>query len=251
MGISELIVAATFFSVFAALAIVRRQIERGQQTYSLRSLTAFNALRRQVGMALESGRPPLLALGRGALHTTAGPVSVAGLQVLHELAEGTGRGQLTPQVMIGAATLLPVAQDDLNRVADESVERHENINSVQFIADESFPFTYAAGTSSHIEREAPVASIAVGHFGSEIALIGEAASRNGIEQIMGSDDPTAIAISVATTENSLWGEELFAAGAYLRQAPWDLAAIRIQDLLRWFLIAALLVATIVHLLGIS
>lgn len=249
MSLSELIVVAVFIIVVGALVAVRRHIETGGQTVALRQLVAFRALRRQLGMALESGRPPLFALGRGELHTTAGPVSVAGLQILQELVETSGRGQLTPQVMIGAATLLPIAQDSLRRETEEDLVPQGGVSNFQFVADEAFPFTFAAGTGASIERKEAIASIAVGRFGQEIAIIGEAAQRSGMEQVMGSDDPAAIAISVASTENTLWGEEVFASGAYLRQTSWDLAAVRVQDILRWLLIAALLLGAIVNFAG--
>jgi len=252
MGIPELIVIATFFSIFGALALVKRQIQNGQRSsFGLRSLVAYSALRRQIGMAVESGQPPLVTPGRGPLHTAAGPASIAGLHVLQSLARTSRNGQLAPQVTVGSATLLAIAQDSFRRDTDDSTQPQDYRDNVQFIADESFPFAYAAGTADTIERGNVANSIAVGHLGSELALIGEAASRKDMSQIMGSDDPLAIAIAVASTENSLWGEEIFVASAYLHKSAWNLAAVRIQDVLRWLVIVALIGAAIIQLLGQS
>lgn len=251
MGIPELIVLATFFSIFGALALIKRQIQTGQRSFGLRTLTAYSALRRQIGMAVESGYPPFVTPGRGPLHTNAGPASIAGLHVLQSLTGMSRNGQLAPQVTVGSATLLPIAQDSFRSDADDGTQRQDGRDNVQFIADESFPFAYAAGTADIIERGNVANSIAVGRFGAELALIGEAASRKELRQIMGSDDPSAIAIAIASTENSLWGEEIFVAGAYLHKSAWNMAAVRIQDVLRWLVIAALIGAAALHLLGLT
>lgn len=250
MGVVELITAATFLLGLVIMVALMRCVESGGERLPLRPLPALQALRRQVGMALESGYPPLFALGRGALHTSAGPASVAGTQLLQELAESSGRGQLTPQVTVGAATLLPIAEESLRRALDESQEAEGDQTNVRFIAEDVFPFTYAAGTADAIERENIVSTIAVGRFGSELAIIAEAANQRGVEQLMGSDDPAAIAIAFAATENSLWGEEIFAAGAYLRENAWGIAAVRTQDILRWLLIIASLGAALIHILDL-
>lgn len=246
----ELIVVAIIVAVLAGLILKKRQIEAGQRSYSLRSLSAFRTLRHQVGMALESGNPPLLALGRGPLHSESGPTSIAGLAFLRELASSSDRGQLTPRVAVGSATLLPIAQDVLKQVTEENAGSTQGEPSVQFIADETYPLAYAAGTANEIERDRIAGSIAVGRFGAELAIIGEAASRNEVSQVMASDNPDAIAVAIASTKDSLWGEEIFAAAAYLRQSSWDLAAVRIQDLLRLIVIAFLLGATFLRLLGL-
>ncbi len=251
MASPELFITAAILISFGLLLLVRRRIAQSQETVRLRPLPALRSVRRQAGLALESGKPPLIALGHGSLHTAAGPVSVAALQLLQEMAESSGRGQLTPQLMLGAATLLPLVQDGLNAGRATTGDAQDTPLNVQFVAEDGFPITYGAGASVAIESADVVSSVAVGRFGAEIALIGEAASRNQIEQLMGSDDPSAIAVAIASTENSLWGEEIFAAGAYLRDTDWHRAAIRTQDLLRWILIAALSAAAAVHLLGLA
>lgn len=250
MGISEIIVTAAFVAVLGLLIFVKRGLQRGQQSFSLRRLLPFQALRRQVGMSLESGDPPLFALGRGALQGSGGMASIASLQLLQELTESSGRGQVTPQVFVGAATLLPIAQDTVRRAAEEGAESQEQEASVRFVAEDAFPIAYAAGTANAIDRESVVSSIAMGRFGQELALIGEAASRRGVEQLMGSDDPEAIAIAYASTENHLLGEELYVAGAYLRETDWDLAAVRTQDILRWLLIIAIIAAAILQIVDL-
>jgi hypothetical protein len=251
MGVTELTVILFFIIVVGSLLLFQRRIEDGTGSVRLRPIAAYEAVRKQLGMAMESGRRPFLTLGSGSLHSEAGPTSVASLRVLDEQVETTARGQLSPLVTVGAGTLLPLASHRLALAGDE----HTRASSAptpraQFIADEASPFAYAAGTADIIQNENLQNSIAVGRFGTELALIGEAVSRAGMEQVMGSDEPAAIAIALANTENSLWGEEIFAAGAYLRGTSPLLAAARTQDVLRWLVTAALLITTVLHLLGV-
>lgn len=248
MGVTELIVIITFLFVAGALVVIRR----GPLNVRLRPIRAYQALQHETGMAIESGRYPMVALGSGQLHTQAGPASIAGLLVLQDLAESSGQGQVSPRATVGASTLLPIALDNLRNAADEKAQPQGfRPDTVQFVADDAFPFTYAAGTANEVGRKEAGNSIAIGRFGAELAIIGEAASRSNARQIMGSDDPSAIAIATASTENSLWGEEIFAAGAYLKESASYLAQVKVQDLLRWLVIIALLVISGLHLLGLT
>ncbi len=248
MGVTELIVVITFFSVGVALILLSRR----SLNYRLRPISAFQALRHEPGMAIESGRHSLLALGSGQLHTQAGPASIAGLLVLQRLAQASGQGLVAPRATVGASTVLPIALDQVRIASDENSEQQAvRPDSVQFLADDTFPFTYAAGTADVVERKEAGNSIAIGRFGAELAIIAEASSRGNLRQIMGSDDLSAIAIATASTENSLWGEEIFAAGAYLNESASSLAPVRVQDVLRWLAVLALLVTAALHLLGLT
>ncbi len=248
MGATELIIIVTFASVAVALIILGRR----SLNYRLRPISAYQALRHEPGMAVESGRHSLLALGNGQLHTQAGPASIAGLFVLQRLAQASGQGLVAPRATVGASTVLPIALDHVRTASEENPEQQAvRPDSVQFLAEDTSPFTYAAGTADVVERKEAGNSIAIGRFGAELAIIAEASARGNVRQIMGSDDLSAIAVATASTENSLWGEEIFAAGAYLNESASSLAPVRVQDVLRWLVILALLVTAVLHLLGLT
>lgn len=251
MGVTELTVLGIFVLVVVLLILVQWQARRNGDPFALRPIAAYDALRAQKGMVMESGRRLLLNLGSGSLHTSAGPTSLMGVEVLDRVADTTGRGQLSPLATVGAATLLPLANDKLRNEGETSaLLPQDDVTRTQFIADESYPYAYAAGVADIIQQSNLESSIALGRFGPELALIGEAAARSGVAQVMGSDDPTAIAIALATTENHIVGEELFAAGAYLRATPSRLAGVRVQDLLRWLVIVALLLVAVLRMIGL-
>jgi hypothetical protein len=111
------------------------------------------------------------------------------------------------------------------------------------------PTSYAAGTLPIIYDEQISATVLAGHFGSESALITDAAERNGSLTLAGSDNITAQAVFVASAQEPLIGEELYAAGAYINAGPIHVSSLRAQDIFRWVLIIAILVGAVMKMLG--
>jgi hypothetical protein len=250
MGNLELLVLAIILLVTALMYLAVRQLRSGQR-FPLRDLGAYATFRRQVDLAVESGRHPHVTLGRGGLQTIYGPTSVAALEMLQHVGQVNGRSGIAARATVGDATLLPVVQDQL-RSAYGRADRRVTIGfeDVQFLADAAFPFVYAAGVSEAMEREETGNSVIAGHFGTEIALIAEAAQRNDLGQVFATDDPLAMALATAASPDVLWGEELFAAGAYLQAEPIQVASVRAQDMTRWLLAALILGLAFFRLLGL-
>ena len=219
--------------------------------FALRPLDGFSVLAQQAGLAIESGRRLHVTVGRAALHGAAGPTSVAALQAFDYLAEAGSTSGVTPLVTVGEATLWPAALG-VGRGAYAAADRGEQfrLRDSRFIADEAFPFVYGAGVAALLERERSGSNVAVGRFGGELTLIAEAARRREMIQVLGSDDLTAMAVATAYTDNRLWGEELFAAGAYLQGKAVQLASLRTQDILRWIVAAMLLVFATLGAVGL-
>jgi hypothetical protein len=87
----------------------------------------------------------------------------------------------------------------------------------------------------------------VGRFGPELAIIAEAANRQNIEQVIGTDDPTALAVAFTATDNVLIGEELYATSAYLEGNASQIASLQLQDILRWVVVLFILGTAIYQL----
>ena len=66
----------------------------------------------------------------------------------------------------------------------------------------------------------------------------------------GTDSIPAQAVLYATADEPLLGEELYAAGVYLGAGPAHLASLRMQDVLRWVLVAAMVIGAVLKLAGI-
>jgi hypothetical protein len=229
------IVGVALLAFFLHQLLTRRLRKElsGSGTERLRPLPPFELLKRQIGQAVESGSQVHVGLGRGGLAGRRSMGSVAGLQVLDSLAEESCANDTPPIITVGEGTLLPAAQDTIYRAYAQAGRLRDFVpDTARFMADAGQPLVYAAGAADAISSEEVTSNILMGYFGAEMALLTEAASRRRTEQIVGSDDPTALAIGAATTENLLVGEEFLAAGAYLEREPGQIAALRTQDVLR-------------------
>jgi hypothetical protein len=111
------------------------------------------------------------------------------------------------------------------------------------------PFSYAAGALPMIYDEQVSVNLLMGSYGSEVALLADAAERTESLAIGGSENLNAQAILYASIQEPLVGEELFAAGGYLKVNKTHLASLFAQDVLRWILIGILLVGAFLKLVG--
>ena len=80
----------------------------------------------------------------------------------------------------------------------------------------------------------------IGNYGNEIALLIDAAERKNAYSLATTDNLVSQAIIFGTVETPLIGEELYAAGAYIKTEPSHSASLTIQDILRWLIIIGLL-----------
>jgi hypothetical protein len=244
--VNLLIVFIIILFTAALLYLFARRLRAGYRP-GLRPLPAYAVLSNQVGRAVESGRRVHFAAGRASLIGPAAPTSVAALKALDYLAQDGCPSGVPPLATVGEGTLLPAAQDSL-RFGYAQAARPGDFSPqmVQFLAAEAFPMAYAAGVTEVIHRGGIGSNIMMGRFGSEVAIITEAATRARVEQVIGSDDPVALGVAAAVTENVLIGEELLASGAYLEGQPAQVASLQTQDLLRLLVGGAILLVALVR-----
>ena len=112
------------------------------------------------------------------------------------------------------------------------------------------PFSAAAGSMPIIWDENVSASILVGDFGVEAALLADAAERRNIFLLGASTDISSQAALFASAQEPLVGEELFAASAYLDPGSSHAASLTVQDILRWLIVLTLLAGTVLKLMGL-
>lgn len=112
------------------------------------------------------------------------------------------------------------------------------------------PFSSAAGAMPILRDENVSASILIGHFGVEAALLAEAAERENVFLLGASDDLSSQAALYASASEALIGEELFATGAYLGATASHTASLTVQDILRWVIIIVLTAGAGLKLFGI-
>ncbi len=227
-------------TVAIAIFAVSRRLQRGEGP-ALRPLSGYTALKGQVGRAIESASKLHISLGRAGLTESLSPASIAALSVLNRLAEDGCANDTPPLTTVGSGTLLPLAENNLRHAAayaGSSVGIPPG--TVRFIASETDPFAYAAGVAAVVQQEKVLGNVMVGHFGQELAIVTEVAGRRDVNQVIGSDDPLALAVAAPVTSNIMVGEELLAAPAYLEGEPHQVASLQVQDVLRLLLGATIL-----------
>ena len=239
------LVAVCLLLMLAFLAIGRRQSQR-----RLRSIKAFEALRRTIDLSVEDGSRMQVSLGRGGLLGPQSAAALAALSLLRQVAETASDSDLPPIATSGEATLALLSQDTLRSaclrlgIGDQF---HKGLGAVTGLT----PFSYGAGTMPLVLDQHVSASALIGNFGSELGLITSASQRQQGFALGGSDSLSAQALLFAGADQPLIGEELYATGAYTGAGAAHEASLRAQDVLRWLLILALVGLALGNLFGLA
>lgn len=232
----------------AAILFIGLTFWRRKSHAALRVIDAYERLNRSVGLAVENGTRLHISLGRGNFLTTRGGSALAGLAMLRRLAERTSVSDRPPIVTSGDASLAILSQDTLQsgyRAAGAEDQYRFTTGRLTGLT----PFSYGAGALATIHDENVSANIVIGNLGAEAALLAEAADRENTSLIAASDDLAAQSVFYAAAQDPLIGEELFAAGAYVGAGASHEASLHVQDILRWLIILAILLGSLLKLIG--
>jgi hypothetical protein len=234
--------------LLAALLMLAMTLIRRKSPPVFREIAAFTRLRRAAGLAVEDGTRLHISLGRGGLQSARGASALAGLALLRRLAEQASGSDRPPVVTSGDATLAYLSQDTLESA-------YKAAGAVELFRAETgrlsglTAFSYAAGVIPVVRDENVSASVLIGHFGPEAALLTESAERENAFVLAAADEPATQSILFASVQDPLIGEELYAAAAYAGDAA-HAAGLQTQDILRWLIILALLAGAAIKLAGL-
>jgi hypothetical protein len=247
--VNETFVGLLAFGVvfLSAGFMVGLSILRRKSPPAVRDIPAFTRLRRAVGRVVEDGSRLHVSLGRGGLVTPQSASALAGLALLRRLAELTSGGDKPPIATSGDAALTMLSQATLQDAAEASGLSYDpSAGRLTGLT----PFSYAAGTIPSIRDENVSATVLMGNFGIEAALLTDAAERAHTFSLAGSDNLSAQAVIYATAQQPIIGEELYAAGAYVDSGPMHVASLTVQDILRWLFIAIMLGGALLKMVGL-
>ncbi|MBI5866769.1 MAG: hypothetical protein HZB43_00505 [candidate division Zixibacteria bacterium] len=213
------------------------QARRGAKMY-IRPIPGLSAVDEAVGRATEMGRPVVFIPGTGDLDEIQ---TIAGLSILGRVARVTARYNTPLRVPVLYPLPMAAAQETVREAyLDEGVE-HQDPETVQYVAGESF--SYSARVGGIMMRERPGAAIYMGLFTAESLLIAEVGQSTGAIQIAGTAAPDQLPFFIAACDYVLIGEELYAASAYLSGDPKILGSLKGQDLMK-------IVITVIVLAGV-
>ncbi len=235
--------------LLAAGLLLGATLLQGRATPVFREIAAFTQLRRAMGLSVEDGTRLHVSLGRGGLQLAHGAAALAGLGLLRHLAEVTSVSDKPPVVTSGEG-VLAILTGDTARSGYKAAGAEELYDPNTARLSGFSPFSYVAGALPVIRDENVSLNALVGHFGPEVALLTDAGERANALVIAAADEPSAQAVLFASLEKPVIGEELFAAGAYAGAGAAHQASLQTQDILRWLIILALLVASGLKFLGV-
>lgn len=247
LGLAVLLVFALVMAAFGLSA--RRRAASGKPPWELRELGAFTKLAHGIGLAVEAGQRLHLSLGRGGIFGLPGASTFLGLSVLNRVARSASISDHPPVATGGEAVQAILARDILQRAhALSAAETAFDPTSAQLTG--LTPFSFAAGALPTVFDQNAAVNVLTGSFGPEAGLIADAVDRTGGMMLAGSEDLAAQAVFYASTPDILVGEELYAAGAYLQAGPSHNAGLAAQDVIRYGVIAVLIIGSILKLAGI-
>ncbi len=234
------------------LSLSLRRTQRGHASprVILRPIRAMQRMRRAIGLAVEDGSRLHVTLGESSMISPTNATALVGLSTLERVGTLSSLSDRPPVTTSGDGVLAILSQDTL-RAAYRLANVPDQYDPAQARLAGPTPFSYVAGTLPVIYDERVSANILVGNFGPEVALLTEAADRSGAFSVAGSDSIAAQAVMYGTAREPLIGEEVFATPAYLQARPVYHASLRAQDVLRWIVIAALIIGSILSFLGLG
>jgi len=238
-----LLVPTLYFFTARARALIK-----DDKPLSLRPIKAFDHLTQAMGRAAESGRPIHVGLGTGGVGDATTVESMAALTLLDQLAQKAAAYDAQPLVTTADPVLMIAAGDRVR----QWYARHHFLDGfdaarIRLVAPDRT--AYAAGVADMLGNESLSGSVLLGAFGDEYLLMGEVGARQGYAQVAGATDPTVLPVVLATSDQPLLGEEIFASGAYLGKLPAHVGSLFTQDWMRVFLVLIILIGVAVKSLG--
>ena len=251
LATSASVLQLTLFIVALLLTAVYALRARSGRLPHFRSLPGIDHLRALFSEESESGRALHVATGAGRFSATGTSAETfAGLLIAQRVAEATtqGGGHVT-------ATSGDIAAHAALRGTIHSAYRRAGFGadyqprSVQLAAQHA-PVAYAAGVAARYAAEPIAASVVAGNYGPEALLISEEGMERRIPQFAATTSLAALPVLTLSADTTLVGEELFAAEAYLSDAPAPKARLLTQDALRWAILALLLGGVVWQLIAL-
>ena len=244
--ISDQLIGLVVVLLCAGFMVFYMLVDRKGSKVVFREIPAFKHLQQSIGLTVEEGKRLHVSLGSASILNPDNASAFVGLSSLERLAQFSMVSDRPPVVTSGAGVLALLSQDTLRYVY-----RYGNVleeyNSLQARLAGTTPFAYALGSWPAMKTENVLSNVFIGNFGPEIGLLNEAVEKGGFS-LAASDSLSAQAVLFATADEPLIGEELFAVPAYIRSDPFHSASLRTQDVLRWLVIAGLLLGAVIKIL---
>jgi len=238
------------FIVLTAAFILVFTLQNRRSRLPLRHIAAMERLARSIGQSVEDGRRIHLSFGRGNFLDSHAASAVTNMAVLKEVVKRSLGSDRPPAITSGDGITSLLAVDVLDSARNMGFSGERMDARRGRLAGVS-PLSYAVGTLSALHHEQTSVMITAGMQGAELQLILDTAEDESVKIMTASDSPVGQAIAFSNPGDVLIGEEIFAMPAYLNTGSMYSASLLAEDALRWLLIIAIIIGSILQGLGIS
>jgi hypothetical protein len=210
---------------------------------------ALSKFKRAVSRSVEEGSRIHVSLGNASLTQPASASAFVSLTALRRISQLSSAGDNPPIATSGDSVLALLSQDTLHQVARET-HTTDLYDPTHGILAGVTPLSYVAGALEQMHDPEVKTNVLIGNYGSEVGFLSSYSEEKGAYTLAASDSLPAQAVLYATTEQPLIGEELFALPAYLHSTPVHSASLQAQDLLRGVVVLAIVIGSLLKLLGL-
>jgi hypothetical protein len=189
-----------------------------------RPLPGYDSVHSDVAASVEAGSRVHMALGEGQIIGVGAEAEFAGLSALTKIAQAASVSDRPPVATSSDGITSLLSQDVMySTYRQMRVEERFDHDLGRLVG--LGPAGYTAGAMITPREERVSATFLIGAMGAEAALIADTGAQRG-SVTAAVTDPVGQAAVFATTDNPLLGEELFAAGAYLKVSRMHAASLR-------------------------
>lgn len=220
----------------------------------IRKIAALDAIDDAVARSAEMGRPIMncAGFGSGGLNVSiCGPAHIAGLAVMDYATQQAAKYNVETVYTTPWAELIPLITERMEAHYLAAGQKIDSMSQVRYFAPEYW--VYSIGVLQEIEDVNPGAIAGMGPIGGEDMFMIEGAAEIGALSIMGSAWSSGggvhLPVCMVYADHFLFGEELFAGGAYLSKDANMIASFNGMDLYTIILMAFFVLGTIVTFTG--
>lgn len=217
---------------------------------SIKNLFAITHLKKSISYSVEDGKGVHLSIGKSDLANMHGAASFIGLETTKKILTQSALSDNPPTITTGSGEIALLTQ---TAIADSFINKSK-------INPTALPNAYLSGPTnlSYIAGAIPLAAqdnlssqVIVGNLGSEIGLILHESNRKNHFSLSATDDLEGQAVSYVYSTEAIIGDQIYTLPNQMDKEPNHSIPIIIQDLLRWVIIATILILVLLKLTGIA
>ena len=240
-----------FVLVTVLLVYTARFLQARRRHTTLRPIEAFEQIPTWIGQAIEANRPLHLSIGGAGVGENSTVLALAGAELFYFIIQEATIGDVSPIITSSSTAAIPLGQDTLRRAyQSKNFSSRYEPSKARWYPQGQRSMAFAAALTGLINVENPSAHVLVGSFGSELALILDAANHQKQPTLAVSNQLEGQAIAFALAGNYLIGEEIFAAPGYVSGDPADKAESVVVDIWRGLLILGLFELLMFNITGL-